>query len=44
MLSIVTPTVGMPGAAIRTGCADFVLALDEIAPALVKMVAVGEES
>jgi two-component system chemotaxis response regulator CheB len=34
---------GMPGAAIRTGCADFVLALDEIAPALVKLVAVGEE-
>jgi len=34
---------GMPSAAIRTGCVDFVLALDEIAPALIKFVAVGEE-
>jgi two-component system chemotaxis response regulator CheB len=34
---------GMPGAAIRTGCADFILALDEMAPALVKLIAVGEE-
>ncbi len=29
---------GMPGAAIHTGCADFVLPLDEIAPALVTLV------
>jgi len=29
---------GMPGAAIRTGNADFVLPLDEIAPALVTLV------
>lgn len=30
---------GMPAAAIQTGCVDFVLALDEIAPALVSLVA-----
>lgn len=29
---------GMPQAAIKTGCADFILALDEIAPALVVLV------
>lgn len=29
---------GMPGAAIETGCVDFVLPLEEIAPALVKLV------
>ncbi len=29
---------GMPGAAIHTGCADFVLPLEEIAPALVTLV------
>lgn len=29
---------GMPGAAIRTGCVDAVLPLDEIAPALVHLV------
>jgi two-component system chemotaxis response regulator CheB len=32
---------GMPGAAIRTGCVDFVLGLDEIAPALVTLVMKG---
>jgi two-component system chemotaxis response regulator CheB len=34
---------GMPEAAIRTGSVDFVLGLDEIAPALVKLIAPGEE-
>lgn len=34
---------GMPGAAIHTGCVDFVLPLAEIASALVKLVAEGEE-
>jgi two-component system chemotaxis response regulator CheB len=29
---------GMPGAAIRSGNADFILPLDEIAPALVTLV------
>jgi two-component system chemotaxis response regulator CheB len=29
---------GMPGAAMETGCVDFALPLDEIAPALVKLV------
>jgi two-component system chemotaxis response regulator CheB len=33
---------GMPNAAIQTGCVDFVLTLDEIGPALVKLVAGGE--
>jgi two-component system chemotaxis response regulator CheB len=32
---------GMPDAAIRTGIMDFVLPLDEIAPALVKLVSAG---
>jgi two-component system chemotaxis response regulator CheB len=32
---------GMPGAAIRTGCVDFVLRLEEIAPALVTLVMKG---
>ena len=31
---------GMPSAALRTGCVDFILALDEIASALVQMVTV----
>lgn len=30
--------VGMPEAALKTGCADFVLPLDEISGALVKLV------
>ena len=30
---------GMPSAAIKTGAVDFVLALDEIAPKLVGLVA-----
>lgn len=34
---------GMPGAAIHTGCADFILPLDEIAPALVTLIR-GEEA
>jgi two-component system, chemotaxis family, protein-glutamate methylesterase/glutaminase len=34
---------GMPGAAIKTGCADFVLPLDEIPSALVTLVQ-GEEA
>jgi len=29
---------GMPNAAVRTGCADFVLPIDEIGPALVELV------
>ena len=29
---------GMPSAAIQTRCADFILPLDEIAPALVQLV------
>jgi two-component system chemotaxis response regulator CheB len=33
---------GMPGAAVRTGCVDFVLALGEIAPALAKLVVQGD--
>ena len=32
---------GMPGAAMQTGSADFVLPLDEIAPALVTLVGAG---
>ncbi|HEY2818099.1 MAG TPA: chemotaxis protein CheB [Casimicrobiaceae bacterium] len=32
---------GMPGAAVETGCVDFVLPLDEIAPALSTLVAEG---
>ena len=32
---------GMPGAAIETGCVDFVLPLDEIAPALITLVEPG---
>lgn len=32
---------GMPGAAIHTGAVDFMLALDEIAPALVSLVGKG---
>ena len=32
---------GMPGAAVQTGSVDFVLPLDEIAPALVKLVGTG---
>lgn len=32
---------GMPGAAIATGCVDFILPLDEIAPALVTLVRSG---
>jgi two-component system chemotaxis response regulator CheB len=35
---------GMPAAAIRTGCVDFVLPLEEIAPALVKLVVQGERT
>ncbi len=34
---------GMPHAAIETGCVDFVLSLDEIAPALEKLVVQGED-
>ena len=33
---------GMPGAAVQTGCVDFVLPLDEIPPALVTLVATGD--
>ena len=33
---------GMPGAAIQTGRVDFVLPLEEIAPALVTLVTTGE--
>ena len=33
---------GMPGAAVTTGCVDFVLPLDEIAPALVTLVTTGD--
>ena len=33
---------GMPGAAVQTGCVDFVLPLDEIAPALATLVATGD--
>jgi len=33
---------GMPGAAVQTGCVDFVLPLDEIAPALVTLVTTGD--
>jgi two-component system chemotaxis response regulator CheB len=33
---------GMPGAAIQTGCVDFVLSLAEIAPALITLVTTGE--
>ncbi|HLF26701.1 MAG TPA: chemotaxis protein CheB [Anaerolineae bacterium] len=33
---------GMPGAAIQTGCVDFVLPLDEIAAALVTLVMTGD--
>ncbi|HEY1372524.1 MAG TPA: chemotaxis protein CheB [Candidatus Binatia bacterium] len=29
---------GMPGAAMQTGCVDFTLPLDQIAPALIKLV------
>lgn len=35
---------GMPGAAIQTGCTDFVLPLDEIGSALVTLVSAGEMS
>jgi two-component system, chemotaxis family, protein-glutamate methylesterase/glutaminase len=35
---------GMPGAAIQTGCIDFVLPLDEIASALVTLVCTGDVS
>jgi two-component system chemotaxis response regulator CheB len=35
---------GMPGAAIQSGNVDFVLPLDEIAPALVTLVVKGEEA
>lgn len=34
---------GMPGAAIATGCVDFVLPLDEISPALITLVMNGQE-
>jgi two-component system, chemotaxis family, protein-glutamate methylesterase/glutaminase len=34
---------GMPGAAAETGCVDFVLPLDQIGPALVTLVAGGNE-
>jgi two-component system, chemotaxis family, protein-glutamate methylesterase/glutaminase len=33
---------GMPGAAIKTGCVDFVLPLAEIAPALITLVMSGD--
>jgi two-component system chemotaxis response regulator CheB len=33
---------GMPGGAIQTGCVDFVLPLDDIAPALVTLVNTGD--
>jgi two-component system, chemotaxis family, protein-glutamate methylesterase/glutaminase len=32
---------GMPGAAVHTGCVDFILPLDEIAPALMTLVRSG---
>ena len=32
---------GMPGAAVNTGCVDFILPLDEIAPALMTLVRSG---
>ena len=35
---------GMPQAAIRTGCVDFVLPLEDIPPALVKLVTEGDEA
>jgi two-component system chemotaxis response regulator CheB len=35
---------GMPDAARQTGCVDFVLPLDEIAPALIKLVMEEEEA
>jgi two-component system, chemotaxis family, protein-glutamate methylesterase/glutaminase len=35
---------GMPGAAVATGCVDFVLSLAEIAPALAALVMTGEAS
>ncbi len=35
---------GMPGAAIQTGCVDFVLPLGEIASALVTLVSTGDVS
>jgi two-component system, chemotaxis family, protein-glutamate methylesterase/glutaminase len=34
---------GMPGTAISTKCVDFILALDEIAPALITLVMTGED-
>jgi chemotaxis response regulator CheB len=34
----------MPGAAVGTGCVDFVLSLEEIAPALAKLVVQDEQS
>ena len=34
---------GMPGAAAQTGCVDFALPLEEIAPALVTLVGGGED-
>jgi chemotaxis response regulator CheB len=34
----------MPKAAIETGCVDFILALEEIAPALVSLVMKGLEN
>ena len=34
---------GMPGSAIKTGCVDFVLSLEEIAPALVMLVEKGSK-
>lgn len=33
---------GMPGAAVQTGCVDFILPLDEIAAALVTLVVKGD--
>jgi two-component system, chemotaxis family, protein-glutamate methylesterase/glutaminase len=33
---------GMPGAAVQTGCVDFILPLDEIAPALITLVIKGD--
>ena len=35
---------GMPGTAIATRCVDFILALDEIAPALITLVIRGEDT
>ena len=35
---------GMPGAAIQTGSADFVLPLDEIAPVLITLVSADEQT